>query len=251
MRRRLDAGCRPVGSRGELRLVRSSDPHLSEQQLVDFVAEMGSRTVRRSAGRHVARCSTCSGLLDRLRAVDHQLVHEGGERRLAAIPRQHPRRSRGRTETAAARGLYPRWRQVIAPLLVAACTLLFVKGALQTYWPAELYEGAMAVAVAGVVSESSGSPHVPRYLPRSRPRSGGIEAAPIVVEASSSPAAFAPERICNKLNTGSGVTVAPVRRASGATVRRSSVAPRSRITSRQHPGAGRYDDRVSPPPRGL
>ncbi len=222
-------------------LLAPAERHLSDQQLVDLVIGASSRAGKLSARHHLAACSLCRQDLDNLRGVDRQLELEGGGRRLAAIPRRSMTTHRW-------------WQQVVVPLMVAACAVLVLKVAIRTPKTSARPDDRVAV-VAVATTEPSGTAEEPS--PRRLP--AVIEAEPVAVEVIGAPAVAAPERT-GDLGTSRGlrapsvispgVSVAAPRRAATPAVQR-YVDPTSRVTRRRHPGAGRNDDRVSPPPREL
>ncbi len=282
-RYRYDGSGRPSGSAGALRRRLPGERHLTGQQLVDLVIGEGSRTGERPAGHHLAVCALCRQDLDNLRDVDRQLELEGG--RLAAIPRTAPPRvgdapwspsarllpwpgaARGEDEVEAVVASLRRWRRIAVPLMAAVCAV-FVLGVAVATSQAPGLDRDREVEVARVVDPPFG-PVFSRWTaggagqacdretlsfpaePSARRPPGRIEAPPAAIEVA--PSAMASTKA---IDDGPGMPAAAPRAARIPAVRRAAGSARrtdaaSRVVERRHPGAGRNDDRISPPSRTL
>ena len=278
---------RSTAAASELRLLAPAERHLTDRQLVDFVVGACSPAGALAARHHLAACSLCRRDLDNLRDVDRQLGREGGGRRLAAIPRFRPAAAQidlpqlsppptaapGRDEAAGIAVAGPRWHQVAVPLIAAVLALFVIKATVTpSLAPGLAPDRTTDVARAGTSSPTSsrgpvdGTWHVfGREAPSSREElsagrpSGRIEAPPAAIAAEPSAVAAAE---CAADSSGpllgnrppaavsaDGLTAAaPTARTPPA---RRQVDATSRVAGQRHPGAGRNDDRISPPPRGL
>ncbi len=262
--------------------VAAAERHLSEQQLVDLVIGASSRAGELSAEHHLAGCSLCRQDLDNLRGVDRQLELDGGGHRLAAIPRRFegaqkkrtalvnaletpwfesaqpiltPASPRGGGEAVGAPATIPRWQRVVVPLTAAVCTVLVLKLAVEMSGASALVEDrgteiaestAEAASPTGLASEKE----APAFNePAARPSSGAIEVTPVAAVEVDSPAVASADRFDDN-GMSPGVSVAAPRKAEASPVRR-YVDTASRVARQRHPGAGRNDDRISPPPREL
>lgn len=223
--------------------------HLSEQQLVDLVIGSGSRFGKLSARHHLAACALCRGDLDTLRSVDRQLEHEGGSHRLAAVPRWlGPTSAEASqinpvppavTATEPPVSLTPRWQRAVVPLLAAACALLALNVTI------EMPEAKKAAAKP----KSQVALVVPPRQVQPDPPAKPAEPAPGAVEIRS-PVTSADERIDEERDI---YPSSPQKSPQLAKVRpmQHPLDTASRVMCQRHPGAGRGDDRVSPPTNGV
>lgn len=272
----------PIGSAGKLRLLAPNERHLSERQLVDLAIGASSRADEIAARHHLAACSLCREVLDNMRNVDRQLELEGGGRLLAAIPQPSakpwidsaglpPSPTAGRGEIArTAAGRPPRWQRLGGPLAAALTIFVIQITAMRSlapdFTPDRETDVAHISAAPSNPTSFRGQWHVfgreaacSREELSARHSPGPIAAPPSTVEAEP-PAMPSPERAADDpgtsrrgrapraLSTGGSAVAAPNARAQPARRQKDSTSWAAR---QGHPGAGRGDDRISPPPRGL
>ncbi len=227
--------------------------HLSEQQLVDFVIGKGSRFGKLAARHHLARCAHCRQDLDNLRHVDRQLVSEGGQQRLAAIPRvgrpdtaRTTRIDSGRpAQTSARPGIYPRWQLVGVPLMAAACALFVLQAAVQ------IPETPSLPSRDSGQAERKAEPLEPMLSdPQANSFPEQAEVVPVVAKIL--PPTVTTERRDDDLDIRPGLSTTPRPRVRKRPMQHHLDTASQVICQRQrHPGAGRGDDRISPPIDGV
>ncbi len=238
--------------------------HLSDRQLVDLVIGASSRAGTLAAGRHLAACSFCRQDLESLRSVDRQL--EAGARRMAMIPRsgsaavresRRPGTARPGLPPAVTRAPMP-WRQrVVVPLAAAFCCLFAARATVERAGPPP------AARARGI--EVAGSPAAPpraivcafeietRSFQRNAPATAVAETGFLTDAATKRIPGFA---VPETAKPAPAAWTPPVPAAAPPRARPPRERPRgdsaaSRVRSRQHPGAGRHGDSISPPSRGA
>ncbi len=209
----------------------------------------------------------------------------------SAQPVPLPAAAHSRDQAAGAPATTSWWQRAVVPVMVAACAVLVIKVAVGMSKPSAFTQDRAVIAGStaepfGVTSPRRGAGGTPSRRGAgetpsrrgagetpsrrgaggtpSRGRANGtghasemaapslpndVETTPAAVEANS-PAVASPERAGGDLAMSPGVSTAAPRRARTPPVR-AYVDPTSRVARRRHPGAGRNDDRISPPPGEL
>ena len=229
-----------------------AERHLSGQQLVDFLIGASSRTGKLFAGRHLAACSFCREDLENLRGIDRQL--EGGAHRLATIPRRSSTAGETRRAPsapsemppAAARAMTPEWHRVSVPwMAAAACGFFALHVVVERAGPpaparsrsverVELPAAPSRPIVCAHEMEARSFPENPEA------KSAAVEIRPLAAASKSAPAAWTTR-----------VGPAAPRRARAPRERQRVDSAASHVLRQQHPGAGKHDDGISPPSRGV